>query len=188
MESPLLSQTAPRPRAPCSSPPTGAAARHGLSSSAQPVRFLGVTMVPSEPEMEPLRSIDPLLFQGSDPSTGYFMWFSVLSTPEANGSDKTTTQPYYEAQINVSWLVNRGPEDEVPISNAGKLARMKAMAVEVLRRAIENIPDDTEVREIRLADWSTLEWEDKGMVTMLGDAAHAMTTCAFSILEHYVEI
>ncbi|KAI8955561.1 hypothetical protein F4801DRAFT_600847 [Xylaria longipes] len=144
-----------------------------------PVRFMGVTHVFSEDEMKPLRSIDPLLFQGSHPETGCFMWFSVLSTPEANGS-AGSAQAYYEAQINLSWLL-RGPEDEVPSTDCERLARMKEMVRrgsgfhEVLRRAVESVPDGTRVREIKLADWPTMKWEGNGLVTLLGDAAHPMT-------------
>ncbi|KAI1743341.1 FAD/NAD(P)-binding domain-containing protein [Xylaria scruposa] len=144
-----------------------------------PVRFMGVTPIFSEEEMRPLRSIDPLLFQGSHPETGYFMWFSVLSTPEANGSIGSA-QPYYEAQINLSWLF-KGPEDEVPPTDSERLARMKEMVRrgsgfhEVLRRVVDSVPDGTPVREIKLADWPTLNWECNDLVTLLGDAAHPMT-------------
>ncbi|KAI0456322.1 FAD/NAD(P)-binding domain-containing protein [Xylaria acuta] len=145
-----------------------------------PVRFMGVTPVLSEDEIKPLRAIDPLLFQGSHPETGCFMWFSVLSTPEANGSSSGSVQPYYEAQINISWLA-RGPEDEVPATDSERLAMMKEMARrgsgfhENLRRVVESVPDGTRVREIKLADWPTLGWEGNGLVTLLGDAAHPMT-------------
>ncbi|KAI3324525.1 FAD/NAD(P)-binding domain-containing protein [Xylariaceae sp. AK1471] len=163
--------------------------RHLLLSEAGqlnplPARFMGVTVVLSEEKIKPLRSIDPLLFLGSHPGTGHFMWFSVLSTPEANGSSSTGTRtgtagPYYEAQINLSWLVKGSKDDEeVPATDFERLARMKAMAQGfhvVLRRAIENIPDGTPVQVIKLEDWPTMEWEGDGMVTLLGDAAHAMT-------------
>ncbi|KAI0467197.1 FAD/NAD(P)-binding domain-containing protein [Xylaria cf. heliscus] len=141
-----------------------------------PVRLLGVAAVFSEDEMKPLRAIDPLLFQGAHPKTGGFIYFSVLSTPEANGS-AGSARPYYEAQINLSWLA-KGPEDVAPPTDAGRLARMKEMAQgfhEVLRRAIESIPEGTRVRDIKMADWPTLEWENNSLVTLLGDAAHPMT-------------
>ncbi|KAI1751841.1 FAD/NAD(P)-binding domain-containing protein [Xylaria castorea] len=147
-----------------------------------PVRFMGVTPILSEDEMRPLRSIDPLLFQGAHPETGCFMWFSVLSTPEANGSSSVgSAQPYYEAQINLSWLFKGPGEDEVPPTDSERLVRMKDMARrgsgfhEVLRHVVDSVPDGTPVREIKLADWPTLKWEGNGLVTLLGDAAHPMT-------------
>ncbi|KAI1175757.1 FAD/NAD(P)-binding domain-containing protein [Nemania sp. FL0916] len=151
-----------------------AAALHRL-----PARLMGVTVDLSEQQMQPLLSIDPLLFQGSHPQSGYFVYFSVLSTPDANGS-AVLERPYYQVQINLSWLM-KTPENEVPVSNSERLAKMKEMARAdsgfhpILRRVFEEIPGGTEVLEIKLADWPTLEWEGKGRVTLIGDAAHAMT-------------
>ncbi|KAI3339999.1 hypothetical protein F4824DRAFT_453830 [Ustulina deusta] len=148
-----------------------AAALHAL-----PARLMGVTTALAADEMAPLRAIDPLLFQGTHPRTGCFMWFSVLATPETNGS-RAAASPRYDAQINLSWIA-RGPADEVPAAQPDRLARMKAMAAgfhAVLRTAVQRIPDGTPVRAIRLADWPTAEWQGGGLVTLLGDAAHAMT-------------
>ncbi|KAI9746357.1 MAG: hypothetical protein M1818_000069 [Claussenomyces sp. TS43310] len=141
-----------------------------------PARLLGVTVRLTPANMKPLRDIDPLLFQGSHPDTGAYLWFSVLSTPEVNGS--SGPDEYYEGQINMSWIV-KSPEDEIPLSNGDKLAKMKSMAQPFearLQRVIEDIPDDTEVVEIKLRDWPTLEWPIyDGKITLVGDAAHAMT-------------
>ncbi|KAI1153185.1 hypothetical protein F4825DRAFT_416254 [Nemania diffusa] len=144
-----------------------------------PVRFMGLTAAFSEEEIRPLRAIDPLFFQGAHPATGDFLWFSVLSTPETNGSVGAAA-PYYEAQVNFSWLA-RGPGDEVPATDQERLARVKEIVRRgtgfhgVLRRAFEGLPDGTRVREIKLADWPTMKWEGNGLVTLLGDAAHPMT-------------
>ena len=146
-----------------------------------PVRFLGVTMELTPAQVQPLRDIDPLLFQGSHPDTGTFLWFSILSTPEVNGS--TGAEEYYEGQLNMSWIV-KSSDDEVPESNAAKVAKMKEMAKPLearLRKAVEEIPDDSTVLEIKLQDWPTLEWPTNGgKVTLIGDAAHAMTMCKYS--------
>jgi len=141
-----------------------------------PARFMGVTIRLTAEQVQPLRDIDPLLFQGCHPDTGVFLWYSTLSTPEVNGSQGA--DEYYEGQLNMSWIVE-SPDDEVPSSNAAKVAKMKEMAKpfeERLRRAVEEIPDDSEVLEIKLQDWPTLEWPNyNGRVTLIGDAAHAMT-------------
>ncbi|GAP85393.2 putative fad-binding domain-containing protein [Rosellinia necatrix] len=142
-----------------------------------PVRFIGVTATLDEEEMAPLRAIDPLLFKGTHPRTNHFLWFSVLSTPETNGT-AGSARPHYEAQINLSWPAAAGPEGEVPRTDPERLARMRGAARgfhEVLRRAIERVPDGTVVREIKIADWPPVEWQAGGLVTMLGDAAHPMT-------------
>lgn len=143
-----------------------------------PVRFMGVTVRLKAADVKPLRDIDPLLFQGCHPDNGVFLWYSTLSTPEVNGS--TGADEYYEGQLNMSWIV-RSAEDEVPKSNEGKLAKMKVMAMPFeasLRKAVEDIPDDSQVLEIKLQDWPTLEWDNhNGRVTLAGDSAHAMTMC-----------
>lgn len=143
-----------------------------------PIRFLGVTVKLSPAAIAPLRALDPLLFQGCHPDTGTFFWFSTLDTPEVNGSKGN--DEYYSAQLNISWP----SEYEVPATNDGKLAKMKALAEvfeERLRTTVHNIPQNTEVLEIKLADWPCLEWSNHdGKVTICGDAAHAMTMCKFS--------
>lgn len=143
-----------------------------------PGRFIGVTTHLTPQQVKPLLEIDPLLFQGCHPDTGTFMWYSTLSTPEVNGS--TGNDTYYEGQVNISWLV-KSPEDEVPATNAEKVAKMKQLAQpfeQRLRQTVLDIPDDSEVLEIKLQDWPTQEWPSHdGKVTLVGDAAHAMTMC-----------
>jgi hypothetical protein len=147
-----------------------------------PARLLAVTVRLPEEKAKPLRDIDPVMFQGSHPDTGYYLWFSTLSTPGVNGSSETGS-PYYEGQVCMSWLI-KGVEDEVPPTNEERLARMKTMAragtgfQTMLRETIEGVPKGTEVLEIKLADWPTVKWPSfDGRVTLLGDAAHAMTMC-----------
>jgi 2-polyprenyl-6-methoxyphenol hydroxylase-like FAD-dependent oxidoreductase len=141
-----------------------------------PARFIGVTVRLSAAQVVPLRAIDPLLFLGCHPETGAFLWFSMLSTPEVNGSEGE--EQYYEGQINVSWLY-RGPEDEVPTTDSERLAKMRHLGTgmhPVLMTLFEDIPDDSEVTEIKLADWPCYEWPNlAGKITLIGDAAHAMT-------------
>jgi 2-polyprenyl-6-methoxyphenol hydroxylase-like FAD-dependent oxidoreductase len=141
-----------------------------------PVRFMGVTVRMTPEEVRPLRDIDPLLFQGCHPDTGAYLWFAMLSTPEVNGS--SGKNEYYEGQLNMSWLV-KSEDDEVPATARERVAKMKTMAQPFekrLKKAIEDIPDDAEVLEIKLQDWPTKKWDNRnGTVTLVGDAAHAMT-------------
>ncbi|KAK3998075.1 hypothetical protein QBC44DRAFT_338149 [Cladorrhinum sp. PSN332] len=121
------------------------------------------------------------LFQGNHPDTGFYMFFSILSTPSVNGSDKSETPfMYYEVELNLSWLAE-GPDDVVPTTNRDRLARMKYMATAgtglhpAMRDIILGIPDDAEVYDVVLEDWPTMEWPDlDGRVTLLGDVAHHM--------------
>lgn len=137
-----------------------------------PVRFVGVSIDMSAEQVKPLRSLDPLLFQGSHPETGVFLWVSMLDVP-----DKATSKFLYRVQINLSWTV-RNIEDEVPNDRTQRLQQMKARASGFhpsLKSALDGIPDGTEVLEIKLADWPCQEWDGRGCITLAGDAAHAMT-------------
>lgn len=141
------------------------------------IRFTGVAVDLKPAEIKPLRDMDPLLFQGCHPPTGTFLWFSMLETPEVNGTQGTGAERF-RAQICMSWPV-RGAEDEVPPTDEARLANMKRRAtgfVPFLRTAVGSIPDGTPVTEIKLADWECLDWDNRdGRITLAGDAAHAMT-------------
>ncbi|KAK3681293.1 FAD binding domain-containing protein [Podospora appendiculata] len=145
-----------------------------------PVRCLAFHLRLTREKAATLLAIDPLLCQGNHPGTGTYVFFALLSTPERNGTLETDS-PRFEVQLEVSWLVN-GPQDEVPESNAERLAKIKGLAkagtglITALRETIEDIPDDTTVLHIKVADWPTVPWNGLGgRVTLLGDAAHPMT-------------
>lgn len=149
------------------------------SNKQLPIRFTGVAVDLTPEEISPLRSMDPLLFQGCHPLTGTFLWFSTLETPQVNGTAGSDHE-LYRAQICMSWPVHT-PEDEVATTDQERLENMKRRAngfVEFLQQAVNKIPDGTAVTEIKLADWECLDWDNRGgRVTLAGDAAHAMTMC-----------
>lgn len=149
------------------------------SNKPLPIRFTGVAVDLTPDEIKPLRSMDPLLFQGCHPPSGTFFWFSMLETPRVNGT-AGTTEERYRAQICMSWPVHT-PDDEAASNDAARLANMKRRAsgfAVFLQSAINNIPEGTSVTEIKLADWECLDWDNQGgRVTLAGDAAHAMTMC-----------
>lgn len=142
-----------------------------------PIRFVGSGINMTPEQVKPLRSLDPLLFQGCHPDSSCFMWVSMLEVPEINGT-AGTEQERYRVQINLSWPV-KGPQDEVKSDNSERLNDMKRRAdvfAPILKDAVNAIPNDTEVLEIKLADWPCLPWNNNhGRVTLVGDAAHAMT-------------
>ncbi|KAH0008623.1 FAD/NAD(P)-binding domain-containing protein, partial [Aureobasidium melanogenum] len=132
--------------------------------------MLGVGTQLTERQVIPLRSIDKLLFQGSEPGTGTFLYYSLLkpSTKE----DSTCT-----VQINISWP-KRLNEDKMFSDNASRLAAFKSRARDFapcLKDAIDDIAKGTPVLEILLADWEPVRWTNSGSVTLAGDAAHPMT-------------
>ncbi|ETN42650.1 uncharacterized protein HMPREF1541_01807 [Cyphellophora europaea CBS 101466] len=148
--------------------------------SPLPVAFNGLTLRLSPDQMAPFRAIHPVLWQGCHPKSGFFVFFSMLSTPASNGS-ATTSSPYYEGQFNMSWLTSRhGPTPSTP---SAQLAAIKRAATSdtgffpTLRDAILAIPDDTPALEIKLEDWPTQPWLSgaHSRVSLVGDAAHTMT-------------
>ncbi|KAG6005375.1 hypothetical protein E4U21_000226 [Claviceps maximensis] len=154
-----------------------------------PVRFLGAAVNMTPEQVRPLRDIDPLLFQGCHPATGNFLWISMMETPEVNGT-KGTDQERYVVQINISWILKSDHEEnnskkttqdreETSTTDSELIAEMKRRAQDfhpLLRHAVDSIPETTPVLEIPLQDWPCLEWDNrKGRVTLVGDAAHAMT-------------
>lgn len=143
-----------------------------------PVRFMGVTIRLDPFQAQNLRDIDPLLFQGAHPETGTYMWYSTLSTPETNGSKGTGYNEYYEGQLMMSWLYH-GPGDDIPATDRERVQRLKFLAQPFdfrLRNAVWDIPDDTKVQVISIQDWLPQRWDNMdSRVTLVGDAAHAMT-------------
>ncbi|KAJ5260553.1 hypothetical protein N7478_012158 [Penicillium angulare] len=141
------------------------------------INFTGVAVDMTADQIKPLRDMDPLLFQGCHPPTGAFFWFSMLETPHVNGTLGSHTERY-RAQICMSW-VERGPEDKVAGTDKARLENMKRRAngfAPFLKQVVDEIPIDTPVTEIKLADWECLSWNNNnGRVTLAGDAAHAMT-------------
>lgn len=54
--------------------------------------------------------------------------------------------------------------------------------VEPFRSIVQDIPEDTEAKVISLEDWVPNQglWDNAGgRITLVGDAAHAMTMCRF---------
>jgi 2-polyprenyl-6-methoxyphenol hydroxylase-like FAD-dependent oxidoreductase len=153
----------------------------GARLHALPVAFMGLTLRLSSEKMRPFRDVHPILWQGSHPGSGYFVFFSMLSTPDTNGSADTDDE-HYEGQFNMSWLVERN--GETPKTPTDQIAKAKEAAVAgtgmfpALQKAILDIPPDTPALEIRLEDWPTRKWPSRGgRVSLLGDAAHTMTMC-----------
>jgi 2-polyprenyl-6-methoxyphenol hydroxylase-like FAD-dependent oxidoreductase len=146
-----------------------------------PVVLAGCTLRLPPKQMQPFRDVHPVIWQGCHPRSGYFVFFSMLSTPSTNGSGMTDS-PYYEAQFNLSWIVEKnGP---APNASAEQLAKIKEAACAstgmfpALRDAILAIPDDTHTQKLILEDWPTQAWPlSDGRITLLGDAAHTMTMC-----------
>lgn len=159
-------------------------------NSCLPVRFLGVsTIFPPTLALE-ARALDPFFFQGGDPQKDTFLYFSFLDTPSKN--ERLNDEGTWECQIIISYPYRSGfwgKEEpmEVPETHKERVALMKEFAdgwANPFRSLILAIPDETEVKALPIEDFVPKEgmWDtSQGKVTMVGDAAHAMTMCELSV-------
>ena len=115
------------------------------------------------------------------------MYYSFLDTP-SNNTRPVGQKDTYECQIILSYPFRKGfkgseEPTEVPAEGPKKVALMKILAegwAQPFRECVMSIPEETEVKTIRLEDWVPRKnmWDNlQGRVTLVGDAAHAMTMC-----------
>lgn len=144
------------------------------------VKLLGTAVTMTPDQVQPLRAIDPLLFQGCHPETKSFLWVSALDTPATNGSEGTPEE-HYRMQLIVSWPILTEHDDPPLESDAERAEEMKRRATgfhPTLLSAIQAVPSDGThpVQDVKIQDWPCLPWDNHGgAVTLVGDAAHAMT-------------
>ena len=155
-----------------------------------PVRLLGVTVVYASNLAQKLRALDPFFFQGGDPQTNTFLYFSFLDTPSNNKREDNPNS--YECQIILSWpykMGYMGREEPLDVPKTGKerVALMKDIAkgwAEPFQELVMNIPEDTDAKAIAPEEFVPEErlWDNmKGRVTLVGDAAHTMPMCTYPI-------
>lgn len=151
---------------------------HAYLNRPLDIKLLGVALDMTPDQARPLRAIDPLLFQGCHPDTGCFLWISTLETPAINGSEGTGKE-YYKMQLIISWPVRTPADADVPATRAGRAAEVKRRAAgfhPTLAAAVDLVTEEHDSQEIILQDWPCLPWDNRGgAVTLVGDAAHAMT-------------
>ncbi|KAL8708411.1 MAG: hypothetical protein Q9220_006701 [cf. Caloplaca sp. 1 TL-2023] len=148
-----------------------------------PVRLLGASVVYPRELACKMRALDPFFFQGGDPESDTFMWFSFLDTPANNSRDDPDT---YECQILLSWPFRegyRGREKplDIPATNQERIKVMKELVqgwAEPFHECVMSVPADAEIKAIALEDFVPKPglWDNRdGRITLMGDAAHAMT-------------
>lgn len=152
-------------------------------NSQLPVRMINCR---SEYPFSALREcldIDPHLFHGGDPvQNGYFM-FAFLDMP-APGSTKDTAA----VQFTLSWPYEPGflgiqEPSEPPHDHLGRIAWLRRLTknwANPVNNLIQHIPEDSLVRVITIEQWlpnDTNRHPTDGRITMIGDAAHLMTSC-----------
>ena len=137
-----------------------------------------------------LKALDPFFFQGGDPETNAFLYFSFLDTPSNNTREDNPNS--YECQIILSWpykvgYMGRKEPLDVPKTGKERVAVMKDIAkgwAEPFQEMMMSIPEDADAKAIILEDFVPKErlWTNmEGRATLVGDAAHTMTMCTYQI-------
>jgi len=139
-----------------------------------PIHMLGVKVALTAEQAAPLQSISPLLWQGNIPETGTFLFASLFDVQESE------TGPLYTWQLCLSYPMKE--EGDAPISvvdTESSLVRSLQTKARQLHPTLQQpfflLPPDAPVVPVTIADWDSVSWDGKGRVTILGDAAHAMT-------------
>lgn len=152
---------------------------------ALPINFLGTSLDVSGQHIRSVLQLDPVLFQGCHPVTKTWMWFSVMDSPQTNGTAELPEERQtWRVQLCLSWPTES--DSDIPVTDAERVLKMRerAQCFHPMLRAIftEALPDDHHpILCINLQDWH-LPFEPSrnnlgGRVTVAGDAAHTMAMC-----------
>lgn len=145
-----------------------------------PIRLLGATAQYTESQITAIRNLDPFFLQGTDPKTDTYLWFSFLETP-SDGLPPDT----YKCQIVISWpyrenWLDRVDPTECPNTRTGQSFLMKNLSeswAEPFRSLVQNMPKESDIRPIELADWLPRPSPSTGFagrVMLAGDSAATM--------------
>lgn len=148
-----------------------------------PLRFCGAKVQLSGEEMENIATrFDPLYFQGTTPTNETFIFFSTLATPAYTNEDDV-----YYAQVNLSWKVGDAEEPFKTSEDkaAALLKHASDLHPELHDLVVRATRDPQKLVEIKLADWSHVQWDTRNYrIMLLGDAAHAMTMYRANAANH----
>lgn len=151
-----------------------------------PNRLTGVNVPFPAEKAAKLQALDPYFFQCCDPATGSFMFFGFLKVPTRKEQEAAGNSLPVVSQCLVSWPFRPGFLDnadpvEIARDHKDRIKWMKNVSkgwIEPFREIVQSIPDDAEVKIVNLEDWPPVKgaWNNAdGRVTLIGDAAHAMT-------------
>lgn len=143
-----------------------------------PIRFVGSTCKMNKQEYDFVAAkYDPLLFQGTIPSTETFFWFSLLASP-----NYTKAENEYWCQVNLSWKCDFEKESFKTQEEIKEcvIDRTRDISPDLKFLVNKMVSNDFEngaglMKELKLADWPKVSWKGSDRILLAGDAAHAMT-------------
>ena len=151
--------------------------------SQLPIRMINCRCEYPVEKLRGCLNIDPHLFHGGDPvQNGYFM-FAFLDVPRPESA-----QTIASCQLTFSWPYERGflgeeepsdPPNEY-LERVAWLRRLTDYWANPVHDLIHNIPEDSIVRPVTVEEWlpsDATQRRTDGRVTVVGDAAHLMTSC-----------
>lgn len=153
-----------------------------------PISFLGTSLQAKESQIKALLAIDPVLFQGCYPQSATWMWFSVMETPESNGTKfLPPDQQVWKVQMCLSWP--KESDSDIPRRDYDRILKMREKSRDFhpcIRALFTDVLSDDHrpIMAIKLQDWHlpsespSQNWV--GRVTLTGDAVHTMAMCEFS--------
>ncbi|KAH6605877.1 fad binding domain-containing [Trichoderma cornu-damae] len=145
-----------------------------------PVRTMGVKVLLTAEQMEPIRNLDLFFLQGGSPKNNSFMYISVLDVP---GNQVDSNPDVFSCQLHVSWPYRPGDgaaAPDVPTTNKERYEMMHALAetwAEPFRSLVlNNVYPDTEIKRLDVLDWAPPKGlQSKGQAVLMGDAFHLMS-------------
>ncbi|KAL7799180.1 hypothetical protein V8C37DRAFT_407538 [Trichoderma ceciliae] len=145
-----------------------------------PVRTMGVKVLLTAEQIEPIRKLDLFFLQGSSPQNNSFMYFSVLDVP---GNQVDSNPDRFSCQLHVSWPYRPGSAaaaTDVPTTSKERYDLMHAFAktwAEPFRSLVlNNVFPDTEIKRLDVLDWAPpTGLHSKGQAVLMADAFHLMS-------------
>ncbi|KAL7962276.1 hypothetical protein V8C34DRAFT_271351 [Trichoderma compactum] len=143
-----------------------------------PVRTMGVKMLLTAEQIEPIRNLDLFFLQGASPTNDSFMYISVLDVP---GNQADSDPDVFSCQLHCSWpYPGSGAPTDVPATNKDRCELLRAFAQtwsEPFRSLVlNNVHADTEIKRLDVLDWAPpMGLHSNGQVVLMGDAFHLMS-------------
>ena len=144
-----------------------------LEVTPLPVAIMGTIIRINGEQFKKLQAISRTHGIAYGPKTGfegtYTMFFSL--------NDSNVEKDEYDILFAFSWL-NESGEQGVPESHAKKVALIKKIGssfCEPFKSLVQDIKDDQPVHEVQVTEKIPRPWNNQGKVTLIGDAAHAMS-------------